>query len=204
MVGGLISSTAVTAAMSSRSHDKSQNTYAYVSATLFASIIMCVRVIVISAFYSPPILTTLLAPAIMMLVGLAGAAWYYYEKDRKTGAGETLLDVDEGYASPFRLLPALKFALVVVAVKFIAGIGIVYQDVINEKIFYYALGAISGLADVDAITMDMASKSHDGSLAVLVAATTILIATTSNNIVKGSLAWRFGEKKFGRSVAKGF
>jgi len=55
-VGGLISSTAVTAAMSNRSHDKSDNTYAYVSATLIASIIMCIRVIVISGFYSPVIL----------------------------------------------------------------------------------------------------------------------------------------------------
>lgn len=49
---------------------------------------------------------------------------------------------------------------------------------------------ISGLADVDAITMDMAGKSLDGSLSLVIASTTILIATMSNNIVKASIAYR--------------
>ena len=126
-----------------------------------------------------------------MLIALAGAAWYYYQKDKNLASSERNIGADADYTSPFKLMPALKFALVVVVVKFIAGIGLVYQDVINAKIFYYALGAISGLADVDAITMDMSGKSLDGSLPVLIAASTILIATISNNIVKGSIAWRF-------------
>ncbi len=63
---------------------------------------------------------------------------------------------------------------------------------------------ISGLADVDAITMDMAGKSLDGSLTLVIASTTILIATMSNNIVKASIAYRMGERNFGKSVLTGF
>jgi uncharacterized membrane protein (DUF4010 family) len=45
----------------------------------------------------------------------------------------------------------------------------------------------------------MASKSSEGSLGFLIAATTILIAVMSNNIVKTGIALR-GEKIYGRSV----
>ena len=65
------------------------------------------------------------------------------------------------YQSPFQLLPAFQFAGLVVAIKFIAGIGLTYKAFLDEKIFYYGLGAMSGLADVDAITQDMASKSAE-------------------------------------------
>jgi len=38
----------------------------------------------------------------------------------------------------------------------------------------------------------------------MIAATTILIAVMSNNVVKGSIAYRFGEKEFGKRVFAGF
>ena len=66
------------------------------------------------------------------------------------------------------------------------------------------LGLISGLADADAITMDMASKSSDGRIPIMVAATTILIAMISNNLVKVFIAYRFGEKEYGKNIAIGF
>lgn len=79
----------------------------------------------------------------------------------------------------------------VVAIKFIAGIGLIYKDILNPQIFYYVLGALSGLADVDAITQDMASKSSENAIPMLLASSTILIAVMSNNIVKASIAKRF-------------
>jgi uncharacterized membrane protein (DUF4010 family) len=50
----------------------------------------------------------------------------------------------------------------------------------------------------------MASKASEGNIALTIAASTILIAAMSNNIVKASIAYRFGEKIFGRAVATGF
>ena len=76
-------------------------------------------------------------------------------------------------------------------IKFLSGLGIIYKDYLDPRIFNYALGAISGLADVDAITQDMASKASEGSIALTIAASTILIAAMSNNIVKASIAYRF-------------
>ncbi len=66
--------------MTSKSHEKDNNTYLYVAATLIASIIMCIRVVIVSGFYNPAILSTILIPSIAMLMGLCGSAWYFYRK----------------------------------------------------------------------------------------------------------------------------
>lgn len=67
-IGGMISSTAVTAAMTTKSHDGSSNTTAYIAATLIASMIMCVRVIIVSAFYNPAMLATITIPSLAILL----------------------------------------------------------------------------------------------------------------------------------------
>jgi uncharacterized membrane protein (DUF4010 family) len=163
---------------------------------------MFVRVIIISAFYSPAILDTILIPASVMFVTLVGSAYYCYSLSKQ----ERIVKIEEKttYKSPFQIVPALQFASVVVAIKFIAGIGLIYKDILNPQVFYYVLGALSGLADVDAITQDMASKSSENAIPMLLASSTILIAVMSNNIVKASIAKRFGEKVFGNAVFSGF
>lgn len=90
------------------------------------------------------------------------------------------------------------------AIKFLSGAGLIYKDFIPLEAFYYILALVSGLADVDAINMDMSEKSLAGTVPLVVAATTILIATLSNNTVKASIAYFKGEKVFARSVLIGF
>lgn len=186
--------------MTRKSNEHPGNRNAYASATLIASCIMFIRVVAISAFYSPAILTTIIIPASIMFLTLTGAAYYYFyrsKKDRLVQTGEK-----NEYESPFQLVPALEFAGIIVAIKFIAGIGLIYKDAINQAIFYPVLGLLSGLADVDAITQDMSSKTAEGSLPMLLASSTILIAVMSNNFVKASIAGRFGDKGFGIAVMK--
>jgi uncharacterized membrane protein (DUF4010 family) len=205
-VGWMISSTATTAAMTNKSKEHPENRNAYIVATLIASTIMCIRVIAISGFYSSEILKVVTIPALCMLGWLVGTAYYFYRKTNTTTVKIETETVEKNteYESPFRLLPAIQFAGVIVMIKFLSGLGIIYKDYLDPRIFNYALGAISGLADVDAITQDMASKASEGSIALTIAASTILIAAMSNNIVKASIAYRFWEKLFGRWVLMGF
>ncbi len=206
-IGGMISSTATTAAMTNKSKQYPQNRNAYIAATLIASTIMCIRVIAISGFYSREILSVVTIPALCMLMGLLGTAYYFYRQTptvRVMKKDEPAPSENTQYESPFRLVPAMQFALVIVAVKFVSGLGLIYKDILDPRIFNYALGAISGLADVDAITQDMASKAGEGSITLTIAASTILIAAMANNIVKASIAYRWGERLFGRGVVIGF
>jgi len=201
-VGGMISSTATTAAMTSKSNLHPNNRHAYAADTLIASCIMFIRVIAISAFYNPLLLSSLFIPALIMFLSLSGSAYYYSHLAKN----ERILKTKEveSYESPFRLIPALQFAGIIVLVKFIAWVGKIYTDIIPPEIFNYAFWLISGLADVDAITQTMASESLSGNPTLMIAASTILIAVMSNNVVKASIAGRFWEKGFARAVMSGF
>ncbi len=204
----LISSTATTAAMTQKSHRKDGNTNAYVVGTLAASCIMFIRVILISWFYSPEILPIILIPACAMFTTLASCTLYLYKLANKW---TITVEETQKYESPFRVAPALQFAWLILLIKFIAGVGLVYKSNLQEwfwaaaeKIYYYIFGVISWLADVDAITQTMASTAEEGKIAYLLASSTILIAVMSNNIVKASIAKRFGEKEFGDKVFYSF
>jgi len=80
----------------------------------------------------------------------------------------------------------------------------VYKNIWGEWLFYSALGIISGLADVDAITQTMATDSALWNISFAVAASTVLLAVMSNNFVKGSIAWRLWNPEFGKKVMGSF
>jgi uncharacterized membrane protein (DUF4010 family) len=98
---------------------------------------MFIRVIAISGFYSPAIVSTIIIPASVMFLALVGVAFSLVRKSSR----ERIVQIEEKtkYESPFQLLPALQFAGMVVAIKFVAGIGLIYKSLIDERIFYYAL-----------------------------------------------------------------
>lgn len=148
--------------------------------TLAASCIMFIRVVIISSIYSPGILPQIIIPGGVMFVILVGATFYFYQKSKVQVVEET---ETKEYESPFRIAPALQFAGLILFIKFVAAIGLVYKENMQswlgdaaEKIYYYGLGLISGLADVDAITQTMASNSAEGKVTLFLAASTILIA----------------------------
>ena len=198
VIWGLISSTAVTASMSEESKKHPANSSLYTTGTLLASAVMFLRVIAIVWFVYASLLGFIFIPALVMFVIFMACTWYFYVTSKNQKSGET--HIEEKVESPFRLAPALKFAGFILMIKFIAAIGIIYKDIWGEGLFYYTLWIISGLADVDAITQTMASDAWAGSIGIVVAGTTILIAVMSNNIVKGSLAFRFWEKVFWKKV----
>lgn len=203
-VGGLISSTATTVAMTRKSNEHPQHRGSYASATLLASSIMFLRVVVVGSYIYPPILNSIIFPGGMMFLGLAWVTIFYLVQawDEKV---PVIPEEKEGnYESPFQLVPALHFAGLIIVIKFIAILGKVYQDIVPQSVSNYFLGLISGFADVDAVNFAMSEGSRDGSIPLFIAATTILIAVMSNNTVKASIAYRFGEKEYGKMVLRGF
>ncbi|NDK09366.1 DUF4010 domain-containing protein [Candidatus Gracilibacteria bacterium] len=198
LMGGLVSSTAVTASMSEESKKYPKNSSLYTTGTLLASAVMFLRVIAIVAFVYASLLSFIFIPALVMFVIFMLCTGYFYYTSKKESSDK--LSIEEKVQSPFSITPALKFAGFILLIKFIAAIGIIYKDIWGEGLFYYTLGIVSGLADVDAITQTMASDASSGGLGIVVAGTTILIAVMSNNLVKGTLAYRFGESQFGKKV----
>lgn len=190
----LISSTAVTASMTERSKVDKKNIDLYVVATLIASAIMFIRVVLIVIFFNVNMVNAITVPALFMLAWMGAYIYYFYRKSKKEKLDEHL-EVSSNYKSPFTIWPAIKFALFVLFIKFISAVWAEYKYIWWDY-FYYALWIISWLADVDAISQTMAVDAKDWKLLSSVASMTIIIAVISNNIVKWTIAWRFGEKKF--------
>lgn len=202
----MISSTAVTVAMTKKSKEHPWYSNSYVVATLLASCIMFIRVVVVSFFVFPKTLESILIPWGVMFLGLVGMTLYYYLQAKKTEANQEQVGEksESEYESPFQLLPAIQFAGLIVMIKYFAILWDIYKNQVPPEVSNYFLGLISGIGDVDAINLTMSEMARDGNLPLFIATTTILIAVISNNSVKASIAYRFGEKSFGRRVIAGF
>lgn len=203
VLGWLVSSTAVTATMSEQSLKDKENYHIYIVGTLLANCIMFLRVILIVLLFDIALLGKLFIPATLMFVWLVSATFYFYYTSRTLFKAKKV-DLEGKMESPFRIIPALKFWGFVLFIKFIAALGLLYKDIWGEKFFYYVLGIISWLADVDAITQTMATQSHEGLVIWWIAVSTILLAVMSNNTVKSSIAYKFWEKRFGKWVVFSF
>lgn len=203
-IGGIISSTATTVAMAHKSKEHLENRNSYVVATLVSSGIMLLRVIIVAGVIYPAILWTIFFPSLAMFLGLLIISWYFHFFSPWEKWMVSLEREVKTYESPFQLLPAIQFAWLIVVIKFLSILGNVYQHQIPPEISNYGLALISGLADVDAINMAYSGNAKAGITTIIIAATTILIAVMSNNVVKASIAYRFGEKEYGKRVVVGF
>lgn len=75
---------------------------------------------------------------VFMLAVLVSFIVYYFIQAR-TEKKETLIHVEEKLESPFEVLPAIKFALLILSIKFLSAIGVTFKDVFDPQILYYAL-----------------------------------------------------------------
>ncbi len=202
-VWGLVSSTAVTAAMSEQSKKDPKNYYLYTVWALLANSIMLLRVILIVLLINVSLLGTIFIPAFMMFLWLASVTLYFFLRSKKAPLAKNI-SLEWRVESPFSLKPAIKFWIFVLFLKFLAWIGVVYKDIWGESVFYYAFWIISWFADVDAITQTMTVLAKESKVVSEIAVSTILLAVMSNNMVKWTIALKFGDKLFGRYVMWSF
>lgn len=181
LAGGLASSTAVTLTFARRSVEegKARADDILAAGILLAWTIMFVRVIAEIAVVNPGLLPRLALPyGVMALTTLCIVAYFY----RKTAAHrrkspEPSSDVD--IKNPFSLSSAIKFGLFFALVLLLVKITRHYLPATG----LYAVAALVGLTDVDALTLSMAEyATQDGDEAT--AANAIVIASLSNTIVK--------------------
>ncbi len=190
-VGGLVSSTAVTLSMAGES--KKQKVFSpFILATIIAASIMFVRVIFEVAVVNSSLLKGLFFPMISMAITGLGIAFIFYK--RKKGGKKKAKEIE--IEQPFALKPALKFGLLFLLVLLVSKI----TQLIFGKVGIYATSILSGLADVDAITLSMASLSKTGGISNFVATTAIFLATVSNTLVKAGMIYFLGNKKFGKII----
>jgi uncharacterized membrane protein (DUF4010 family) len=193
IMGGLVSSTAVTLSMARRARERPEVVDSAALAVMLASTVMFVRVFVIVAVVNPGLRGDVLFPmGLGAGAGVAACLVLWLRSGRaRPGAQEIEL------SNPFELSAALWFALLFAAILLGSKAAATYLGTAGT----YAAGFVAGSTDVDAITLSMAKLAADGGgLSHRVAATTIFVGTASNTIVKGAMAAVAGGWSFGRRV----
>ncbi|MCE9638299.1 MAG: MgtC/SapB family protein [Planctomycetes bacterium] len=204
LLGGLVSSTAVTLdfARRSRDDDTAGLDDSIASGVLLAWAVLFPRIGTLVVILHPPLLDSLWLPLAAMCAGvLVVAAWCV----RRSGAVHRgAADATAGVAAtahiknPFRLTAAVKFALLFTGVVLVVALAKTYLPTHG----IYAVAALAGTTDVDAISLSMADDARRGG-AIGVAATAILIAIVANTLVKAGIAFTVGSPGLRKRVLAG-
>lgn len=187
IIGGLVSSTAVTTAMAARVKESDFVIRAAVFATVVASSMMFLRVLFEVVVVNSSLIPLLIVPMLSMGILGIGLGFLAWKTTKVREVGEDLK-----LKNPFSLKPALIFGLLFLVILFVSEIANIYFG--SRGI--YITSIISGVADVDAITISMAILARD-TISPDVAVTAITLAAISNTIVKFFIAMFFGTRKFG-------
>lgn len=194
LLGGLVSSTAVTLSFSQRSQKNTQLAKPFALAITIAWTVMFVRILVVVGALSLPLLRVVWLPITAACVAGMAYGIYLYFSPR-------LDDIDEvSVTNPFELGPAVTFGLLYGLILLISRAAQLYFGDTGV----YISSILSGLADVDAITLSMTELSSQGTLSLETAARAITFAAMSNTVVKGSIVLSSGSPSLRRAFAPAF
>ena len=191
VLGALVSSTAVTVSFG-RMARREQGNFALLGAGIsLASGTMALRILVEVSLVNPALLPSLVPPvAVLAVVPLVAAgAIVIRTKSVETSAEVELKNpIELGAALGYGAVFAVLFILIQAMEAWFGNAGV------------YALSAISGITDVDAVSLSLAQATK-GDLPLVVGTTGILIAAMVNTAVKALLATVIGGWKLARWCA---
>ena len=191
LLGGLASSTATTLAFSHMARRAGALGPALAVGAVLAGAIMFLRILVIAAVLNRPLALTLAVPmAAMALTGVAGALLLRLLAPE----GEPHPDLPQ-LSNPLELGMALKFGALLAVVVLATSLFNTWFGAAG----IYAVAAVSGLTDVDAVTISMARMSHQ-ELDPAVATAAIVTAASVNTAVKAGIALVVGGAGIGLRV----
>lgn len=196
LLGGLASSTAVTVALARRSREQPGAAASLAAGVLLSCGVMFVRIGILLAALQPVLLSSMAWPlGAMAAIVFAAGAWLW-RSGRRGEADDRKSPVEARYD----LMTALSFAALMAAVSVLTQ---ALRDTWGDA-GLYALAALSGLADVDAMTVSIARLHALDGVVTSAASNALLLVMASNLLSKGLLAWGVGGRWLGWRVVAGF
>jgi uncharacterized membrane protein (DUF4010 family) len=194
LLGGLVSSTATTLTFSRHARASAEMMPVAVIVIVLANLVVLVRLGVLAAVLAPGVLTQL-APVLAggLVTGGLGAA-YGVRRLRPQGSLPAL-----AMGNPTELRTALGFGLIY-AVVLLAAAGL--SDWLGNR-GLYAVALVSGLTDVDAITLSSLRLHNLDRLSVQGVVNVITLATLANLVFKSVLTLAIGGWPMARHAMAG-
>lgn len=190
VLGGFISSTATAVSMAERTTETPGLYQICAFSTVIAAVVMFPRALIEIAVVNRTLLSHTLVPLGAMTGTGALVAGVIYWRTTVNAGVETTIE------NPFRLRTALVFGVLFAAVLLVSE----YASRWVGTSGVYATAFLSGLADVDAITITLSKLAADGTITPEVATTGIVIAAIANTLVKAGLTWVLGTRQLGQLV----
>jgi uncharacterized membrane protein (DUF4010 family) len=185
LLGGLASSTAVAVSFSRRSREQPELVAGCALAVVIASTVMVVRIAALVAAVDPSLFRLLWMPlAAIGITGVACAAVLRGKARHQGGTGAGLK-----VRNPFRLTTVLAFGAAYAIVLFLVKAGQASLPAGSTA----AVAALSGLTQVDAITLSVAKLAREG-MAEGAAAVFIVVGALSNTASKAVIAGVLGHR----------
>ncbi|MBZ6078118.1 MgtC/SapB family protein [Microvirga puerhi] len=192
LAGGLASSTATTATFARLAREQPASGPLLAGGILLASAVMVVRVIIVASLVNFNLLRPLGWPlGAAGLVLLLGAAVLLFRHHGQDGA-----QPDLRIHNPFELGTALQLAALIAVISLF---GKILVETVGDA-GLNVLAILSGIADVDAVTLSLARLSLN-SISAAAAVTGVGLAVTTNTVIKTGMTFSLGNAKAGLPVA---
>lgn len=194
LLGGLVSSTATTLVYARRSVENQHFTQLAVVVILIANLTVLIRLAIVSAVASPsllPQLLPILGSGFLLGSGVTAYWWYQLSQHNPLPVPET--------KNPTEISTAATFGIIYGIVLFFAAW---LSDVAGSK-GLYIVALISGLTDVDAITLSSLRLYELGKLEATETITAISLGILSNIGFKLGLTFFFGSALLAKQCISG-
>jgi uncharacterized membrane protein (DUF4010 family) len=194
LLGGLISSTALTLGFAQRSRQEPAHARPLALGILISWTVMVARVAVVLLIINAR-LAMALAPRLGLFAAasLLSCALLVFRRPKRRAAEKGSIPPR---ANPFALGPAIRFGLLFGGIQFAAKAAEKYLGTAG----LYLTGALAGLTDVDAITLSMAELASRSPDSITAAARTVLIAITANTALKTGMVAFLGDPALRRAI----
>jgi uncharacterized membrane protein (DUF4010 family) len=192
-VGGTVSSTATTVSYARRVLRDGLAPAVAATVIVMASAVVFIRLALMIAVVAPGWLRQAGPPLLIIFLVLSVMALILWRRDRCVVSATPL-------ENPSQLGVALTFGVIYSVILFAVAAA---RDLLGER-GLYLVAAISGITDVDAITLSTARLVQTGSLDSSVAWRVVITATLSNIVAKAAMAAVLGGPKLVRQLALPF
>jgi uncharacterized membrane protein (DUF4010 family) len=191
VLGGVISSTATTVSYSRRTRQETDGTPISAVVIMIATAVVLIRVLIEVAVVAPQILGDVVVPIAIVLavaVILSVVIWW-----RVRGQAADMPEQENPTMLRAALVFGALYAVVLIAVAWV-------RETAGDS-GLYAVAAVAGLTDVDAITLSTAQMAKSGQISPTLTWRVILIAFLSNLVFKAGIVAMLGSRKLLAIVA---
>ena len=186
LMGGMFASTAVTLSLARLARDNAGHVRLLAGGILASGCVMFLRVLVVTGLINPR-LALAVAPVLLVATAAMGLLAFVFVSARNET--EVKGSQDFSLKNPFDILEVLRFGALLAVVTLAVGLARTQPG--DSSVL--AVAAVSGLADVDAVTLSVARFGEVSSAAV----NAILAAVAVNTFAKGAYAWLVGGTRLG-------